>query len=119
MYKNFTMQHLTHEDEKRITDLTIIGYPEEKATKAFIACNKDFSKAAMKLLNDRTFDKRFIQSYGDLMFAGKYIGKDLFEFSKKIDVVGNKYRIYILEDSHQEITTWDNTKVTKLMKNSH
>ena len=41
------------------------------------------------LLNNRTFDKRFLKSYGDLMFAGKYIGDDIFGFGTKINAIDN------------------------------
>jgi len=50
------------------------------------------------------------------MFAGKYIGNDIFGFSSNMDVVGNKFRTYILVESLEEITIQDNTKVAKLAK---
>ena len=48
------------------------------------------------------------------MYAGKYIVNDIFGFSSIVDVIGNKFRTYILEDSLEEINTKDKSKVAKL-----
>ena len=58
---------ITFEDQKQITELVILDYPEEEAARAYFACAKDTNKAAAKLLNDRTFNKRSLTSFGDLM----------------------------------------------------
>ena len=60
------MHQLTHEDKKQITELAILNYSEEEATRAYLASGKDKNKAAAKLLYDRSFNHRFIQSYGDV-----------------------------------------------------
>ena len=85
------VHQITHQDQKHITELVILDYSEEQAARAYFACGKDLNKAAAKLLNDRTFDKRFLQSFGDLMYAGKYIGYDNFGFAKKSDIIGSKF----------------------------
>ena len=108
------VHQITHQDQKHITELVILDYSEEQAARAYFACGKDLNKAAAKLLNDRTFDKRFLHSFEDLMFSGRYIGHDIFGFSSKIDVAGRKFRTYILEESLQEIITKDKIKVAKL-----
>ena len=58
---------ITFEDQKQITELVILDYSEEEAARAYFASGKDFNKAAAKLLNDRTFNKRSLTSFGDLM----------------------------------------------------
>ena len=114
MNRRNPMRQLTHDDKKQITELAIIGYSEAQATKAYIDSGKDLNRAAMILLHNRTFDKRFLYSFEDLMFSGRYIGHDIFGFSSKIDVACNKFRTYILEQSLQEIITKDKIKVAKL-----
>ena len=69
------------------------------------------------LLNNRTFDKRFLKSYGDLMFAGKYIGDDIFGFGTKINANDNRFQTYILEYTLKKVVTKDITKVAKLSTN--
>ena len=49
-----------------------------------------------------------------MMHSGKSIGHDIFGFGTKMDVIGNKYRTFILVESLEEITTQDSTKVAKL-----
>ena len=114
MNSRIQIHHLTQVDQKQISELAINGYSEEQAAQAYFASGKDFIKAAGMLLNNRTFDKRFIQSFDDVMYSGKSIGLDIFGFGTNMDVVGNKYRTYILVESLEEITTQDSTKVAKL-----
>ena len=109
------VHQITHQDQKQITELVILDYSEEEAARAYFACGKDLNKAAAKLLNDRTFDKRFLQSFGDLMYAGKYIGYDNFGFAKKIDIIGSKFETKILEKTLKKITSKDPAKVAKLI----
>jgi hypothetical protein len=107
---------ITFEDQKQITELVILDYPEEEAARAYFACGKDTDKAAAKLLNDRTFNKRSLTSFGDLMYAGSYIGNENFGFSKKMHVIATKFETRILEKTLKGITTKDPTKVAKLIK---
>ena len=86
------VHQITFEDQKQITELVILDYPEEEAARAYFACGKDINKAAAKLLNDRVFNKRSVKSFGDLMYAGKYIGYDNFGFAKKIDIISSKFK---------------------------
>jgi len=67
MNSRIQIHHLTQVDQKQITELAINGYSEEQAAQAYFACSKDLNKAATMLLYNRTFDKRFIQSFGDMM----------------------------------------------------
>ena len=48
------------------------------------------------------------------MHSGKSIGHDNFGFASNMDIIGNKYRTYILVESLEEITTEDKIQVAKL-----
>ena len=48
------------------------------------------------------------------MHSGKSIGHDIFGFGSNMNIIGNKYRTYILVESLEEITTDDKIQVTKL-----
>ena len=66
------------------------------------------------LLNDTNYNSTVIDSFGDIMYAGQYIGTDVFGLGTKMDVVSNDYECYILENSVKEINLEDNAKVAKL-----
>lgn len=62
-------------------------------------CGKDVDVAALKLLNDGTFNQTVIETYGDIMICSQFIGPDLFGFGTKMDVVANRFECYVLEES--------------------
>ena len=68
------------------------------------------------LLNDTNYNSTVIDSFGDIMYAGQYIGTDVFGLGTKMDVVSNDYECYILDWSVKEMSTSDKAKVTKMKK---
>ena len=69
------------------------------------------------LLNDTNYNPKVIDTFGDIMYTGQYVGSDIFGFGTKMDVVSNDYECYILECSVTEMNTNDKAKVQKMKEN--
>ena len=88
--------------------MILVGYPPAEAEEAYFKCGKSLEKAIKKLHDDRAFNSRVIDSCLDLGHIGPQTGSDIFDFSKKMDVI-NRIECMFLPDTLEGIYTWDKT----------
>ena len=103
--------HLTSTDIPKIDILILLGYTKQEATKAYLKCNRDVTKASDYLDTHKKFNKK-VQAHFSYLMDGTPGSDTLFGLGQDLELVPDIHDYYNLNEQLDYIKNEDTQSVT-------